>query len=88
MDPRQAQALLELADINLARSDAARAASFYARHRSVSGRPTPRSLLLGIRIARATGERDAEASYVVQLKGLYPNSAEYREYQAKLAGAQ
>jgi type IV pilus assembly protein PilF len=45
-------------------------------------RPTPRSLLIGIRIARATGERDTEASYALQLKGLYPESDEYRTYQA------
>jgi type IV pilus assembly protein PilF len=48
----------------------------------VSTQPTPRSLLLGIRIARATGDRDNEASYALQLKGLYPESDEYRTYQA------
>jgi type IV pilus assembly protein PilF len=86
MDSREAPALLELADINYARRDFARANAYYARMRAVSQRQSPRSLLLGIRLAREARDRDAEASYALQLKGLYPNSAEYREYQATLAG--
>ena len=51
-------------------------------YRKASARPSSRSLLLGIRIARATGDRDAEASYALQLKGFFPDSEEYRSYQA------
>ena len=82
MDRRQAPAMLELADINMQRDQVAEAARVYALYRKASARPSSRSLLLGIRIARATGDRDAEASYALQLKGLFPDSEEYRSYQA------
>lgn len=81
MDKRQAAAMLELADIYLQRGRYPEAARVYGSYRSAGLRPTPRSLLLGIRIARATGDRDAEASDVLKLKGLYPESDEYRTYQ-------
>lgn len=82
MDKRQAGAMLELADINLQGGRYTEAARAYGAFRGAGLRPTPRSLLIGIRVARATGDRDAEASYVLQLKGLYPDSNEYRTYQA------
>lgn len=82
MDRRQAPAMLELADIHLKREQYPQAQQAYAMFRQAGLKPTPRSLLLGIRIARATGDRDAEASYALQLKGLFPKSEEYRAYQA------
>lgn len=82
MDRRQAAAMLELADINVQRGQYPEAARVFSRYREAGLRPTPRSLLLGIRIARTTGDRDTEASYALQLKGLYPESDEYRTYQA------
>ena len=82
MDRRQAVAMLELADINVQRGQYPEAARVFGFYRAAGLRPTPRSLLIGIRIARATGERDTEASYALQLKGLYPESDEYRTYQA------
>ena len=87
MDARDAQAYLGLADINYARGDVARANAYYTRMRAVAQGQSPRSLLLGIQIARALRDRDAEASYVLQLKSLYPESAEYREYESTLSGA-
>lgn len=81
MDRRQAAAMLELADINAQRGRYPEAARFYGFYRAAALRPTPRSLLVGIRVARATGDRDNEASYALQLKGLYPDSDEYRAYQ-------
>lgn len=82
MDRRQAPAMLELADIHFKRDQFPQAQQAYAMFRQAGLKPTPRSLLLGIRIARATGDRDAEASYALQLKGLFPQSEEYRAYQA------
>lgn len=82
MDRRQAPAMLELADIHFKREQYPQAQQAYAQFRQAGLRPTPRSLFLGIRIARATGDRDGEASYALQLKGLFPQSEEYRAYQA------
>jgi type IV pilus assembly protein PilF len=82
MDRRQAAAMLELADINVQHGQYPEAARLFGLYRAAGPQPTPRSLLLGIRIARATGDRDNEASYALQLKGLYPESDEYRTYQA------
>ena len=80
MDRRQWPAMLELAAINFDRGNHADAARFYEQFRRVAPRQTPRSLLLGIRLARLSGDRDAEASYSLQLKSMYPDSAEYREF--------
>jgi type IV pilus assembly protein PilF len=87
MGLRQGGAMLELAEIHYGRSDYKAAQRYYAQFRATSTRQTPRSLMLGIRIARASGDRDAEASYALQLKGLYPDSEEYREYQAMTPGS-
>ena len=86
MDRRQGMAFLELAELYRSRGDVARAQSLYSRFRATTTQQSPRSLLLGIQIARASGDRDAEASLVLQLKGRYPESPEYREYQATLSG--
>ncbi|MNJ69429.1 hypothetical protein D3C77_657800 [compost metagenome] len=39
-----------------------------------------RSLLLGIRLADIHGDRDRAASLALQLKRLYPGTAEYQQY--------
>ena len=39
-----------------------------------------RGLLLGIRIAQARGDADAEASYALALSSRFPNSDEYGAY--------
>ncbi len=45
-------------------------------------RQTPRSLWLGIQLARMNGDRDAAASYAVQLESLYPASREFKAYRS------
>jgi type IV pilus assembly protein PilF len=82
MDRRQWPAMLELAAINYDRGDHEQAARYYEQFRRLAPRQTPRSLLLGIRLARLAGDRDAEASYSLQLKSMYPDSAEYREFSS------
>ena len=44
-------------------------------------RQSARGLWLGIRLARETGDRDAEGSYVLALSNMYPDSAEYQSYK-------
>ena len=80
MDRRQWQSMLEVAEINFLRGDYGPAQAFYDQFRRQTPKQTPRSLMLGIRLARLKGDRDAEASYALQLKGMYPESDEYREY--------
>ncbi len=80
MDRRQWPAMLELAQISYDRGDYDPATRYYEQFRRLAPRQTPRSLVLGIRLARLAGDRDAEASYSLQLKSMYPDSAEYREF--------
>ncbi|ACR12073.1 type IV pilus biogenesis/stability protein PilW [Teredinibacter turnerae T7901] len=80
LDPRQAEAALELADMAFASRDYTKAARFLAQFDS-SARQNPRSLWLGIRLERIFGNKDKEASYVLALKNLYPYSKEYLEYK-------
>ena len=44
--------------------------------------PTPEILWLAIQIERAVGARDAEASYALQLRRLYPNSEQAKLLQS------
>ena len=49
-------------------------------YRRVVERLDPELLLLGIHLARHLGESDAEVSYALALKNLYPTSKEYQSY--------
>jgi type IV pilus assembly protein PilF len=86
MDRRQWAALLELTEMNMAKGDLPRAGRYYNQFRQTAPRQSPRSLWLGIRLARDGGNKDAEASYALQLKSLYPDSSEYREYLSNTSG--
>lgn len=76
--------LLELTELALEESDYRQAAAYHDRYRAMT-RQTPRSLWLGIRLARVLDKPDAEASYALQLRNLYPDSAEYQRYQESLS---
>lgn len=78
---RGSLALLELAEINFNRGDFAQSKRYYSEFRQLSPSQSPRSLLLGIRLARIFEDKDAEASYALVLKSLYPESKEYLEYR-------
>lgn len=88
MDMRQWPAMLELAEINFARQDYAVAQRYYDGFRRNAPAQSPRSLMLGIRLARIAGDKDAEASYALQLKSLYPTSDENLEYSRWATGQQ
>ncbi len=80
MDRTNAIALLEVAHIRYDADDTASAQRYYDTYRSVVRQQSARGLWLGIRLARARGDRDAEGSYVLALSNLYPDSAEYQAY--------
>lgn len=84
LDPRTATSLLELALLAFGDGEFGEAARWYDRYRNVA-RQSPRSLWLGIRLARLAGDDDALASYALQLRNLYPYSDEYRLYRESVA---
>ena len=47
------------------------------------GDPTPEMLWLGVRIARATGDKNAESSHAILLRNRFPESAEAKAMRAE-----
>jgi len=86
MDRTNRIALLEVATIRFDAGDYLAAEEYYATYRSVARQQSARGLWLGVRLARATGDADAEASYVLALSNLYPDSAEYQAYRRSRDG--
>ncbi len=80
MDRTNTVALMEVAQLRYDAGDYKTAQQYYDTYRSVARRQSSRGLWLGIRLARAQGDRDAEGSYVLALTNLYPESAEYEAY--------
>ena len=76
MNPLTHSAAYQLAEIQFARGNA-ESAQKTLQNALVSG-PGPEVLWLGIRIARAMGNKDDEASYALQLRRQYPNSEQTR----------
>ena len=76
------QALYQLADIAYLRGRYTQAKHYLARLEQLAA-PTPEVLWLALRVERRLGDREAEASYRVQLTNHFPNSKEAR---AMLAG--
>ncbi len=81
MDRTNSIALLELAQLRYDAGDAKTAVRYYDTYRTVVRQQSARGLWLGIRLARETGNRDAEGSYALALANLYPDSPEYEAYQ-------
>jgi type IV pilus assembly protein PilF len=81
MRPGESLPLLELAELMYQQDAYSQATSYYQEYRSSVRQQTSRGLWLGIRLARATEDRNAEASYSLALRNLYPQSAEYAAYQ-------
>lgn len=80
MDRRSPIALLELAQLRFDAKDYDNAERYYGTYRTVVRQQTARGLWLGVRIARATGDRDAEGSYALALANRYPDSPEFEAY--------
>lgn len=71
----QPRSALELALLAFERGDIADAGRYHDIHRQRAQR-TPRSLCLGLRLARANGDADRRASYEIALRNMFPDSAE------------
>lgn len=81
MDRTNAIALLELAHLRFDAGDFDTAQRYYDTYRTVVRQQSARGLWLGIRLARETGDRDAEGSYALALSNLYPNSPEQQAFK-------
>jgi type IV pilus assembly protein PilF len=75
--PDDQQALYNMAELSYKRSQYTEANGYLVRYMRVAA-PTVESLWLGVRTERKLGNRDAEASYTLQLRKKYPESAEVR----------
>jgi type IV pilus assembly protein PilF len=71
-------ALLELADLNVQKGQFMPARGYFQRYSGIAEH-TARSLWLGIQIERKLGDQDALASYMVALKGKFPDSEEAKK---------
>ncbi len=80
MDRRNPIALLEMGFPALGRHDVAAAESYYNVYRTVVSRQPPRGLVLGIELSAAKGDKDAQSSYALALRNLYPESPEAKQY--------
>ncbi|NQX87532.1 MAG: type IV pilus biogenesis/stability protein PilW [Halioglobus sp.] len=84
MDRTNPIALLELARIRYEDQDYAKASQHYNAYKSVVRQQPAAGLLLGIQLAQANGDRDAEASYALALGSRFPNSPEYQSYRRSI----
>lgn len=77
-DPRQPQALMQLARYSFETGESLSARGFMQRYFEVAA-DTPEALLLAFRIERVLGAKDAQATYAIRLRGKFPNSAEAKQ---------
>ncbi|TWI55436.1 type IV pilus assembly protein PilF [Pseudomonas duriflava] len=82
LNSKQPRALLEMAQLSFDQREYVPARQYYELFSQISAQDA-RSLLLGIRLAEIFNDRDTAASYTLQLKRLYPASAEYRQLQTE-----
>jgi len=80
-NPRQTQALYQLADLSYERGNFGETKAYLSRL-SQAGADAPEILWLGLRVAKREGDRNVEASYARQLRNKYPNSRETRALNA------
>ena len=85
LNPSQRRALLELSELKYNAKEYVSARQLYARHKRVAGQ-SARSLWLCIRVSRIFNSEDQEASCSLSLRNVFPNTVEFKQYQASLSG--
>jgi type IV pilus assembly protein PilF len=78
LDPQVPAALIQMAELSYRQQNYLSARAYLQRYQSVS-RHTPASLLLGIRIERQLGDKNAVSSYEMLLRNNHPDSAEAKQ---------
>ncbi len=81
-NPKQPQALLEMANSEFQYKRYERAKGYWDRYEAV-GRDSPRSLWVGIQIAHVLSDKDKVASLGLKLEQLFPDSEEAGLYADK-----
>jgi len=76
IQPDLAQALLGLAELSYANADYFSAKKYFTKFSEKSGSLNAEQLWLAVRISRKNGDRNAESSYGMQLRKLFPNAIE------------
>jgi type IV pilus assembly protein PilF len=79
LQPNQPLALYQLADLRFSQGDVLGARSLLARHMQVS-RPSAEGLWLGARIENRLGDRNALASYGVQLNNRFASAPQTKAF--------
>lgn len=85
LNPRQPQALLEMARLSYEAGETLSARGFMQRYTLV-GPETPDGLLLAVHIERALRNRAAEANYAVRLRDKFPDSPETAQLTKEYSG--
>lgn len=80
IDRNFAPPLLDLAKIEFEKGNFPQAQSYFDSYRKKTTQTSAEGLLLGVRLARVFEDKNAEASYAMALKNLYPRSQEYLDY--------
>lgn len=84
LNRNQPRVLLEMAQLAWEDRQYVPARGYYERFLGITrGAQDARSLLLGIRLAQVFEDRDRASNYAMQLRRLYPGTAEYRQYLAE-----
>lgn len=78
INPRLRKSLFKMADLSYQNIDYVKAKSYIERYRKVSNW-TAQTLLLAIKIEHKLGDKDKVASYILLLKGRFPDSDEALE---------
>lgn len=76
LQPGMPQALLAMAELSFANGDYAAAKKYFAGYAEKAGDLTAEQLWLGVRIERKVRDRNAEASYGMQLRKRFPDARE------------
>lgn len=84
INPKLPSALYQMAKLSADSGKRLPARGFIERYFQ-SAEDTPESLLLAVRIERALGNKDAEASYALRLRSKFPKSPEAGQLQAAAA---
>ena len=82
IQPHLIGALYQLATITFERGAMREAENYLFRYMRIS-QPTLEALVLGVKIARATGDRIAEDSYLQQLRRRFADAPQLRELEAQ-----
>ena len=83
IQPKMTEALLGMAELSFANADYAGAKSYFLRLSRLGAELAAGDLFLAARIERKLGDKNAEASYKLQLRKRFPDS---RETQLMLSG--